>query len=288
MKVKMYVLLLFSVNWITVNICQAQEDVSTDLKQAILNVQVDKVISAFETIEKDDLAELEKVVVKYSEKIGRGTYREEIYQSYMKFGNKDREGYMFIDTNNNIVASLLYKLRTNGEGNKKIQFLEFRSSTADLPCISFPGKSEVKCINMPIKPPARQDSLRSIYPKKFKTYKLYHLSVLSNKYLESQGDMLKKAIVFNRGNLKIDRSFTRIINGLETKIDLNTYTLAELHNHGEPSTKIVYDPKFFSKEEVQFIKEVVERELQEEVSLIIYSSRPGTAPILRIGGIFKN
>lgn len=246
-----------------------------------------KVIASFYRPDRLEKNDLKTVIDEYSKKIQSNGYEKVAFKEFVNFRRKDREGYMFIDTNNNIVSSITYKFILNSRGNKRINFIDFRSSTEDLPCIKFPTNFPIKCILIPMRPPEMKDSLRKIYPKEILGYKVYHNLLRSKKYLKEQGDTLKKALLFNSGNLKIQRNLEKILIGLDDRVNLNDYTLAEYHYHGEPRTNLIYDPKHYSSEEVNSIRQVIEEVLQEEIQLRASKTIRGTQETLSIGGTFS-
>ena len=253
----------------------------------ILENKSERIISGFykqERLEKEDLKE---VIKAYSEKLNSEEFEMVEYKDFVNFRKRDREGYMFIDSNNNIAYSITYKFTTLEDGTKQVNFIDFRSSEKDLQCIKFPSKFPIKCVIIPVIEPKSPQELSEEYPKEINGFNFYHLEQVSDKYLRSNNDTLKKLIIFNLGNLKIKNNFGEIVKGLDEELDLSNYTLAESNYYGEPTTNVIYDAGSYSEEELSAIKRVLGRALNEPIRVKPVRNNRSSIKKLKIGGLYS-
>lgn len=258
----------------------------------ILNNKSEKIGNEFYKSKRFKLRrnDLEQVIKSYGEKINTANLTQIEFSDELNLKKQKREGYLFVDKYNNIVYSITYKFLEIKGKKRQINYINFRSSIHDLPCIKFPTSTRIKCIKGPEKLPLNPDSLRQIYPKDRYGHTFYHSELASKKFLLEHQDSLKKRILFNLGNLKVKNNLEQILQRLGEKLDLSQYTFTEQESHGEPTINIVYDKGYYNIDEVNTIKKVLEQTIGGYVRVeSIEKSKfsfGSVEPNLMIGGIY--
>jgi len=271
--------------------CQ-NEITNEKLISYIKNDNSKSLIDSYYQKEKLEEEDFKNIVSQYSQHIDENNLAMIEFNEGFTFKSRPREGYMFLDSNNNIVNSITFKYVTYPDSTREINFIDFRNSTGELPSLKFPSKFPIKDILMPKGLPPKIDSLKMIYPKLINGKRFYHASIINKDVLNENNDTLKTIIAFNMGNLKINRNITSILNSLDKKIGLANYVLSEKIEIGQPKTYIVYDSNIQSKEEIENIRAALELVLNEKIylkSVKTYKSSFGSAnPSIYIGFAFSD
>ena len=169
----------------------------------------------------------------------------------------------------------------------EINFIDFRNSTKELPCLKFPSRFPIKCLSLPMSAPPKVDSLTSIYPKFIENRKFHHSSLAGKKYIEAAGDTLKRILSFNNGNKIIADNLKYILDEIDEQLGLQYYTLCESNQIGEPIINLSYDPEVHQLYEINGIKAIIETETKTQVRLrkqkTFRTSWGFSEPIISIG-----
>jgi len=253
----------------------------------IMNNDSDRIIKNFFEKHKLEREDFKKVVESYSKFLGESNLKRIEYDDQFSFKRRKRHGYIFLNDDNNFVASITFKYVMVEDSSYQVNFIDFRNSTNELPCIKFPSKFPIKCLALPVPAPPKIDSLNKIYPKDISNQRFYHLSMGGKKYVEAEGDTLKRIISFNNGNALISKHLSTILNKIDNKLGLEYYTLCESNSIGEPTINLSYDPEVHQEYEISEIKSILEEVTNSNVRLkkqkTVRTSWGFVEPIISIG-----
>jgi hypothetical protein len=267
MKIKM-LFFLFLLLFIS---CSKEYD-EESLIQDILKNKSENVISGFYKKERLENEGFKSVIKQYSKDISNGNYEMIQYRDDFTFKSRKRLGYQFIDKNNNVVHSITYKFTTLKDGSQKINFIDFRNSEGELPCIKFPTLAPIRCLKKPFLEPVNPTQIKQDFPKMIHGRKFYHSQHFTKETLAEHGDTLKKGIVFNIGNKNVFNNFKKILDGLDSEMNLDSFSLALTAQYGEPTTNIMinYDFKF---EDAKIIKSILSEKIDGNLEIVDLNSK---------------
>ncbi|HOY14753.1 MAG TPA: hypothetical protein PLY70_16520 [Saprospiraceae bacterium] len=200
----------------------------------------------------------------------------------------DREGYMYIDKENNYIASITYRFTTLENGRKRINFIDFRSSMG-LHCIKYPLMLPIKCVDLPFSELPNVDSLKKVYPKSIFGVPFYH-NLLINEDLVKSKDSILAVITFNTGNLKLKNKLPMILDSLDKYYGHSKFIFAEFKDYGEPINNIFYDPKYHPDNLMETVRSIMTNTVEGSANLIPQSSDSPfgrSVPQIEIGGVYS-
>ncbi len=245
-----------------------KEYTSENLLNDILSNNSESIIDNFYNSKKLDKEAFKKTVHDYSVFLNENNFTKVVYKDSFNFKRKDRYGYYFLNEDNNFVASITYKYVMLQDSSYQLNFIDFRNSTHELPCIKFPSRFPIKCVGLPMDLPLQISKIDAEYPKTIDGHRFHHVQRLSPSNLMKTGDTLKTPIQFNTGNKIISRNIKSILKVMEKSINLNDYTLAETSTIGEPIINITYYPGAHDQETIKAIENAVVGSVDAKVKLI--------------------
>ncbi len=204
---------------------------------------------------------------------------------------RERLGYMYLDENDNVVASITYKFIELENGTKQINFIDFRHSQGHLQCVKFPTLFPIKCVDVAGYFPPDLDSLNSIYPKQIHGLTFYHSMQVNQSLVDAQLDTIEAVLVFNTGNLMIKNNLEKIVGRLRDSFDLSQFVFAEYNDFGEPNINMNYDENSFDEKFVNKLKTTLQASMQRHVyphsRKRKYPFGAKAPPRISIGGIYS-
>lgn len=257
--------------------------------ELVLNKKSNKLYDLFYQNNKVNAQILEELVVRYANAIEKKGLKQAPFRDAISLKSRKRLGALFVDENNYLHYSITFKFTTLKNGKKLINYMDFRSSEEDLPCLKIPSNFPIKCAKTPIpKPPnpTEFDSLKARGPEIINDFKVYPLVILSEKYLAERGDTLKREIAFNFGNKRVKDHIESLLTSLDARLDLSNYTLSYFYTYAQPTLNILCDQNHFSEEEISLITTSVEEVMPGRVAKRINLKASGPNPRIGIGGVY--
>ncbi len=218
-----------------------------------------RIIDNFFEKHKLEKEEFQKTVEIYSKYIGKNHLKRIPFEDFNPFKKRKRYGYIYLDDKNNFIASMTYKFVMQKDSSLEVNYIDFRNSTSELPCVKFPTKFPIKCVALPMPPAPDLSSINLEYPKDMDSLKIYHFIHASKERVSQFGDTLKRVLAFNTGNGLIGDNFTELLGEIDNKMGLEYYTLFEAKKIGEPVINIIYDPNVHPDYEVDKINEIIRK-----------------------------
>jgi|GEM_PF-3306980 len=215
---------------------------------------------------KIDKKSFKETVQLYADYLEHVPYTEIEYNDEFSFKRRERLGAIFVDKNNNFIASITFKYVELEDGSKELNFIDFRNSVG-LPCIKHPSRFPIKCVKLEQKLPILHDSLKIVYPKKIGDYIFNHFQQL-NQVIDARTDGSKKTIIFNMGNGIVKDNIHSILEGLDQVLNLEEFISVETHFIGQPILNITYDPDAFTVDQITEVEKAVYNTTNAKTAMI--------------------
>lgn len=213
----------------------------------------DKIYTSFYRLDRVNREKLTAVVGEYSDQIvEKNLVTRPIDDNSLRkvLLNQERLGYQYLDSDGNLHYSITYKLTKLEDSTEKFNFIDFRATDRDLPCVKVPSFMPIKCIYKAedvdelLSYKSRLDSLKSIGPIEQYGWTIYHYEILKQANREKPRDSVRSAIIFNIDNKWVAGRFELLIKDLGQKVDLWNYDLGYMRDISTPKLRIAFDSGF--------------------------------------------
>lgn len=240
----------------------------------------EKIFSKLYNRQKIDKKKFTEIVLKYSEAINEKKLiakpiKNDNYAN--QFMKRERLGYEYFDEKGNLHYSITYKtLSVDADSTMNFNFIDFRSTDFDLPCIKIPSFMMIRCIYTPVIPnyntQSFYDSLEQIGPIELEGRKYFHYDLLKRKKKFIPEEQRKGTLVFNIHNQYVRSHIDIITKDLENEIDLDSFDLAYIEGISTPKLRIGYN---FGADPKQFVKilDYFESRLKDQLVLVPISEK---------------
>ena len=246
MRVTIYI---FAIASLLVSCSSAIE--KNDLDKWIRNNDFDQIISSTYKRNKIDSEKFQKIISMYSKAINEKQLISKPldYDSEMnRFFKRDRLGYEYFDEKGNLHYSITYKLVTIDEdGTQELNFIDFRATDVDLPCIKIPSFAQIRCIYTPSSRGITRhtnmyyDSLEQIGPIELEGKSYYHYDLIKRNKRHIPIEKRKSTIVLNINNNYVKSHIDIITKDLAKIIELDTFDLAYIEDISTPKLRIGFN-----------------------------------------------
>jgi hypothetical protein len=174
---------------------------------------------------------------------------------------RKRKGYEYYDTDNNLHYSITYKLlAVDKDSTLNFNFIDFRATDRNLPCVKIPTFAPVRCIyktdeqtNPMYLPQAYYDSLEMIGPLELEGKEYFHYDLLKRQKRNIPMEERKNSIVINIGNNYVKKHIDIIMKDLDDLIGLDSFDLAYIEDISTPKLRIGFDAGFEPKSIMQLL-----------------------------------
>jgi len=199
-------------------------------------------------------AKFEEILSTYSKAIGDKNlksvpYKDNDFKSI--FTNRERKGFEYYDSDNNLHYSITYKLvAVDADSTMNFNYIDFRATDKDLPCIKIPSFAPLRCIYSPIIPKPKNnlnfyyDSLEIVGPIEMENKKFYNYDLLKYQEKDIPKAERKNSIVLNINNTYIKSHIDIITKDLSKIIELDSFDLAYIEDISTPKLRIGFSPGF--------------------------------------------
>ena len=204
-----------------------------------------------------DKKKLSKIVEKYSKAINEKNLISKPYKNdnlVNQFMGRERLGYEYFDDKGNLHYSITYrKISVDRDSTMNFNFIDFRATDIDLPCIKIPSFIQIRCIYSPIYPNSKNisrtyyDSLEQIGPIVLEGKEYFHYDLVKRKKKKISDEKRRATIVLNINNNYVKSHIDIITKDLAEIIDLDSFDLAYIEGISTPKLRIGYNPSFEPK-----------------------------------------
>lgn len=258
-----------------------------EIMDAIIDGDGETVHSSFYKDYRIDVDKMKKVVTDYSEQIKAKDLTPIPFKDAINFRTRDRYGYLLVDKDNYLHYTVTFKYTTLKDGERQVNFMDFRAAEHDINSIQFPTLYPLRTLILPSNERPGQttiDSIKQAGPQFVNGIKLYHNYQLNPMYMYTYGDNLNKHVIsFNFGNKFIKENIETILTTLSTKVDLEKYTLAYYEDFAQPTVYLGYE-RGYPQEMIKAIKSIITKDLGGKVKTRRNKSSYKGAKFLDIGG----
>lgn len=176
-------------------------------------------------------------------------YKDESLRSL--FTKRKREGYEYYDSEGNLYYSITYKTTAiDIDSTLNFNYIDFRATDRDLPCIKIPSFAPLRCIYTPQgnvnKLPSQSyfDSLELVNPIILEGKEYYHYDLLQKNKSEIPVEKRRNTIVLNIKNNYVRSHIDLITKDLESILELDSFDLAYMEDISTPKLRIAFDSGF--------------------------------------------